>query len=201
MAKRDLSSSSVFNSLKAAGNIFNDTAKKMMAKRPTQSDNFLSLAPNDVIIFPLYLRYGYNKVYGSFVLGYVLKGGKPASAEIHQIFPSTIKRTLWPVEKDEETGEWQRVRDVNPTNTGTAVEFANKFGIPMVQVVESSSNETKCNLHEAAFTDVETGILINSGFLTGLLAFLDVDGATANIVSILHCAPFPLFLLILATAD
>lgn len=129
MAKaRDLSSSSVFSSLKAAGNIFNDTAKKMMAKRPTQSDNFLSLEPNDVIIFPLYLRYGYNKVYGSFVLGYVLKGGKTASAEIHQIFPSTIKRTLWPVEKDEETGEWQRVRDVNPTNTGTAVEFANKFG-------------------------------------------------------------------------
>ncbi|MCR5783027.1 MAG: leucine--tRNA ligase [Clostridia bacterium] len=41
-------------------------------------------------------------------------------------------------------------------------EFAKKFGIPMVEVVAGG------DISEAAFTDCETGIMINSGFLTGL---------------------------------
>lgn len=128
MAKaRDLSKSAIYDSLKAAGNIFGDTAWKMMAKKPTQSDNFLSLEKDDLIIFPLSLRSGYSKQFGAFVLAYVLKGGDPKSLEIHQIFPGTIKRTLWPVERNDD-GEWVRIRDINPKNTGSAVDFANKYG-------------------------------------------------------------------------
>ena len=41
-------------------------------------------------------------------------------------------------------------------------EFAKKFGIPMVEVVAGG------DISEAAFTDCETGIMVNSGFLTGL---------------------------------
>ena len=45
-------------------------------------------------------------------------------------------------------------------------EFAKKFGLPLVQVVEGK--EDPVNIDEAAFTDVATGQMINSGFLTGL---------------------------------
>lgn len=45
-------------------------------------------------------------------------------------------------------------------------EFAKKFNLPMIQVVEG--NEGPVNIDEAAFTDVATGKMINSGFLTGL---------------------------------
>lgn len=41
-------------------------------------------------------------------------------------------------------------------------EFAKKFGLPIIEVVGGG------NVEEAAFTDVATGILVNSGFLTGL---------------------------------
>ena len=41
-------------------------------------------------------------------------------------------------------------------------EFAKKFGLPIVEVVAGG------NVEEAAYTDVETGILVNSGFLNGL---------------------------------
>ena len=44
-------------------------------------------------------------------------------------------------------------------------EFAKKFGLPIIEVVKGS---TPSNLDEAAFTDVATGTLVNSGFLTGL---------------------------------
>ena len=47
-------------------------------------------------------------------------------------------------------------------------EFAKKFNIPMVQVVAPISEDFKCDLTEKAFTDVETGKLINSGFLNDL---------------------------------
>ena len=73
------------------------------------------------------LRFGYSKQFGAFVLAYVLKNGDPKSSEIHQIFPGTIKRTLWPVEQNED-GAWERIRNVNPKNTGSAVDFVNKFG-------------------------------------------------------------------------
>ena len=44
-------------------------------------------------------------------------------------------------------------------------EFAKKFGLPIIEVVKGS---TESNLDEAAFTDVATGTLVNSGFLDGL---------------------------------
>ena len=44
-------------------------------------------------------------------------------------------------------------------------EFATKFGLPIIEVVQGS---TPSNLDEAAFTDVATGTLVNSGFLNGL---------------------------------
>ena len=45
-------------------------------------------------------------------------------------------------------------------------EFAKKFNLPMIQVVEGK--EGPVDINEAAFTDVATGKMINSGFLTGL---------------------------------
>lgn len=45
-------------------------------------------------------------------------------------------------------------------------EFAKKFGLPMIQVVAKNGEEVDIN--EAAFTDVATGVLINSDFLNGL---------------------------------
>ena len=44
-------------------------------------------------------------------------------------------------------------------------EFAKKFGLPIIEVVKGN---TESNLDEAAFTDVATGTLVNSGFLDGL---------------------------------
>ncbi|MBQ9960188.1 MAG: leucine--tRNA ligase, partial [Oscillospiraceae bacterium] len=41
-------------------------------------------------------------------------------------------------------------------------EFAKKFGLPIIEVVAGG------NVEEAAFTDCETGVLVNSGFITGL---------------------------------
>ena len=45
-------------------------------------------------------------------------------------------------------------------------EFAKKFNLPMIQVVAKNGEEVDIN--EAAFTDVATGVLINSEFLNGL---------------------------------
>ncbi|MHB1154955.1 MAG: leucine--tRNA ligase [Eubacteriales bacterium] len=41
-------------------------------------------------------------------------------------------------------------------------EFAHKFGLPIIEVVGGG------NIEESAFTDVDSGILVNSGFLNGL---------------------------------
>jgi len=41
-------------------------------------------------------------------------------------------------------------------------EFAKKFGLPVIEVVSGG------NVEEAAFTDCDTGIMVNSGFLNGL---------------------------------
>ena len=45
-------------------------------------------------------------------------------------------------------------------------EFAKKFGLPMIQVVAKNNKEVDIN--EGAFTDVATGVLINSDFINGL---------------------------------
>lgn len=41
-------------------------------------------------------------------------------------------------------------------------EFAKKFGLPIVEVVEGG------DIEKEAFSDCETGVMVNSGFLTGL---------------------------------
>ena len=46
-------------------------------------------------------------------------------------------------------------------------EFAKKFNMPIIQVVESS--EGPVDVNEAAFVDVATGKLVNSGFLNGMV--------------------------------
>ena len=44
-------------------------------------------------------------------------------------------------------------------------EFAKKFALPIIEVVKG---EQEADLDKAAFTDVATGTMVNSGFLTGL---------------------------------
>ncbi len=47
-------------------------------------------------------------------------------------------------------------------------EFAKKFNLPILQVIKPIDETISCDINEEAFTDVETGILINSGFLNDL---------------------------------
>ena len=47
-------------------------------------------------------------------------------------------------------------------------EFAKKFHLPIVQVIKPVDETIECDIDKEAFTDVETGILINSGFLNDL---------------------------------
>ena len=51
-----------------------------------------------------------------------------------------------------------------PAHDTRDFEFATKFSLPIIQVVKPADNSEV----ELPFTDVETGISINSGFLTGL---------------------------------
>ncbi|MCD8156481.1 MAG: leucine--tRNA ligase, partial [Clostridiales bacterium] len=53
-----------------------------------------------------------------------------------------------------------------PAHDSRDWEFAKKFGLPIIQVVAKNGEEVDVN--EAAFTDVATGVLVNSGFLNGL---------------------------------
>ena len=55
-------------------------------------------------------------------------------------------------------------------------EFAKKFDLPIIEVVAGG------NVSEAAFTDVETGKLVNSGFLDGL----EVADAKAKMIEFLE---------------
>ena len=55
-------------------------------------------------------------------------------------------------------------------------EFAKAFGLPMVQVVAGPEGEV--DISKGAFTDVETGVSVNSGFLTGL----SVEDAKAKMI-------------------
>ena len=51
-----------------------------------------------------------------------------------------------------------------PAHDTRDFEFATKFNLPIIQVVKPADNSEV----ELPFTDVETGISVNSGFLTGL---------------------------------
>ena len=53
-----------------------------------------------------------------------------------------------------------------PAHDTRDYEFAKKFGIAIKQVVDSKDAEV--NLEKEAFTDIDTGVAINSGFLNGL---------------------------------
>ncbi|MCD7802341.1 MAG: leucine--tRNA ligase, partial [Clostridiales bacterium] len=46
-------------------------------------------------------------------------------------------------------------------------EFAQVFGLPVIQVV-ASADGALVDLSKGAFTDVATGVMVNSGFLTGM---------------------------------
>ncbi len=59
-------------------------------------------------------------------------------------------------------------------------EFAKKFGLPLIQVVAGKDGEVDINA--AAFTDVATGVLINSEFLNGL----EVKDAKVKIIEFLE---------------
>ena len=47
-------------------------------------------------------------------------------------------------------------------------EFAKKFHLPIVQVIKPVDETIEYDINQEAFTDVETGVLINSGFLNDL---------------------------------
>lgn len=53
-----------------------------------------------------------------------------------------------------------------PAHDTRDYEFAKEFGIDIKQVVKSDSSEV--NLDKEAFTDIQTGIMVNSGFLNSL---------------------------------
>ncbi|MCR5587089.1 MAG: leucine--tRNA ligase [Lachnospiraceae bacterium] len=53
-----------------------------------------------------------------------------------------------------------------PAHDTRDFEFAKKFGLPIIQVVEGPDGQV--DLDKEAFTDVQTGTMINSGFLDGL---------------------------------
>ncbi|MCD8231664.1 MAG: leucine--tRNA ligase [Clostridiales bacterium] len=70
-----------------------------------------------------------------------------------------------------------------PAHDSRDWEFAKKFDLPIIQVVAKNGEEVDVN--EAAFTDVATGVLVNSGFLNGLevreaknkmIAYLEENG-------------------------
>lgn len=50
-----------------------------------------------------------------------------------------------------------------PAHDTRDFDFAKKFGLPIIEVVGGGKN-----VQEEAFTDVATGVMVNSGFLTGL---------------------------------
>ena len=61
-------------------------------------------------------------------------------------------------------------------------EFAKKFSLPIIQVIESANENTVCDIEKEAFTDVASGKLVNSGFLTGL----SVEDAKKKVIDYLE---------------
>ena len=59
-------------------------------------------------------------------------------------------------------------------------EFAKKFNLPIIQVVAKNGEEV--DIDAAAFTDVATGVLINSDFINGL----EVEDAKAKMIAFLE---------------
>ena len=63
-----------------------------------------------------------------------------------------------------------------PAHDERDYEFAKTFGLPIVEVIQGG------NIEEEAYTDTETGILVNSGFLNGL----SVEDAKKKIIEFLE---------------
>ncbi len=59
-------------------------------------------------------------------------------------------------------------------------EFAQAFGLPIIQVVAGTQGEV--DVRKEAFTDVATGVMVNSGFLNGL----SVEEAKKSIITYLE---------------
>ncbi|MDI6617981.1 MAG: leucine--tRNA ligase [Clostridiales bacterium] len=63
-----------------------------------------------------------------------------------------------------------------PAHDERDFEFAKKFGLPIIEVVKGG------NISDAAYTDTESGVLVNSGFLNGL----EVNDAKKKMISYLE---------------
>lgn len=61
-------------------------------------------------------------------------------------------------------------------------EFAKKFNLPLIQVIASNDKNVTCDIEKEPFTDVATGMLVNSGFLTGL----SVEDAKKKVIDYLE---------------
>jgi len=66
-----------------------------------------------------------------------------------------------------------------PAHDDRDYAFAKKFELPIIQVIESDSEDVTCDIENEPFTDVETGKLINSGFINGL----SVEEAKSKVIS------------------
>jgi len=64
-----------------------------------------------------------------------------------------------------------------PAHDDRDYEFAKKFKLPIIQVIDGD-----CDISTAPFTDVDHGIMINSGFLNGL----EVKDAISKVISYLE---------------
>ncbi len=71
-----------------------------------------------------------------------------------------------------------------PAHDGRDWDFAKAFNLPIVQVVANANGE-EVDVQKAVYTDVATGVMVNSGFITGLsveeakkkmIAYLEENG-------------------------
>ncbi len=121
-----ITESSEYKSLKAEGAIFGGSAANMLSKKGTMRTEFVPIEVGDILVCPMEPVYGYTKRYGGFVLVHLLKGGDPKQASVYTLYPGTVVRTLFPVEKNED-GIYEQTGE-RPKNTGTLIKEIQKFG-------------------------------------------------------------------------
>ena len=121
-----ITDSSEYKSLKAEGAVFGGSAASMLSKKGTMRTEFVPLEVDDILVFPMNPVYGYTKRFGGFVLVHLLKGGDPKEASVYTLYPGTVSRTLFPVEKNED-GIYEQTGE-RPKNSGTLVDEIKKYG-------------------------------------------------------------------------